>query len=261
MRHMIIVIFLSTASIAFAQVPSIEVGSSDAARFLARQQSDAILRETLENESWQKAKKLSLISPVPMINRPDRGDCLPISNLQIGQTGKIGGWDFEVQSIVDSENAILVHAGKQLWLSGYKTSELSDKMHIRILDPVRVVGNQSFVTVLGKNATIQKIEPLPIEKIKEQLAKDMQAAEEQAKIDAQFHDWRSRDGKSVNGRFLDYRSPRVTIEQRDGKKLAFSINVLTKEDQEKVRQLNRQKLVESKSKKTDRATDKQSTAR
>ena len=45
----------------------------------------------------------------------------------------------------------------------------------------------------------------------------------------------------MNGKFLDYRNSKITIEQRDGKKLFLKMSALAKEERELVLKLAKEK--------------------
>lgn len=220
-------VFLSTlGNGAFAQ----EVGSAEAVRVIADSQRRAIDAEI----SWRGARKISLLEPIPDVPQPQQHESLDLNTLERREIGKLSYWDFKVADIVDDKNVILILGSKKrIWLEGYPTSDFVDDQSVRIIDYIEVVGTKSYDTVAGSKATIWVVKLLPKEETAKRIAEDLEKAAEAAK----YRQWKAKNGDTLNGKFLNYKNSKITIEQRDGKKVSFRMSALTDEEREIVLKL------------------------
>jgi hypothetical protein len=231
MKIFLLLVLLSTfGNGVFAQ----EVGSPEASQVIADIQRRAIDAEI----SWRDAKKISLLEPIPDIPQPQQHESLDLDTLQRGEIGKLSYWNFKVADIVDEQNVILILGSKKrIWLEGYPTSDFVDDQSVRIIDYIEVIGTKSYNTVAGSKATIWAVKLLPKEETAKRMAEDLERAAEAAK----YRQWKSKNGDTVTGKFLDYKNSKITIEQRDGKKVSIRMSALTAEEREVVLKLAKEK--------------------
>lgn len=231
MKTFLMLMFLTTlGNRAFAQ----QVGSPEAFRVIADSQRRAVDAEI----SWRDARKISLLEPIPDVPQPQQHESLDLDTLQRGEIGKLSYWDLKVADIVDDKNVILILGSKyRIWLEGYPTSDFVDDQSVRIIDYIEVVGTKSYNTVTGSKATIWVVKLLPKEETAKRIAVDIEKAAEAAK----YRHWKAKNGNTVNGKFLDYKNSKITIEQRDGKKVSFPMSALTDEERKIVLKLAKEK--------------------
>jgi hypothetical protein len=181
--------------------------------------------------AWRDAKKISLLDPVPSLPQPTQDGNLDPDAFAKGQTGKVSYWNFKVSEIVDEKNMILALGSKhRIWVEGYPTSDLVDGQAVRIVDYVEILGTKSYATVVGSKATVWIIKPLPKEETEKRIAEELE-----------FRVWTAKNKNKVNGKFVELKNSKVTIEQRNGKKITFPTSSLIDSDRELVTKLAKEK--------------------
>lgn len=235
MRTFLLLVFLSTlGNGTFAQ----QVGTPEGDLAIADMQRRAFLSAMAVEVSWRAARKISLLDPIPDVPQPRQHESLDLDTLQRGEIGKLSYWNFKVADIVDDKNVILIlGSNRRIWLEGYPTSDIVDDQSVRIIDYIEVIGTKSYDTVDGSNATVWFVKLLPKEETAKRIAEDLEKAAEEAK----YRQWKAKNGDTVNGKFLDYRNSKITIEQRDGKKIFLKMSALAKEERELVLKLAKEK--------------------
>lgn len=235
MRTFLLLVFLSTlGNGTFAQ----QVGTPEGDRAIADMQRRAFLSAMAVEVRWRAARKISLLDPIPDVPQPRQHESLDLDTLQRGEIGKLSYWNFKVADIVDDKNVILIlGSNRRIWLEGYPTSDIVDDQSVRIIDYIEVIGTKSYDTVDGSNATVWFVKLLPKEETAKRIAEDLEKAAEEAK----YRQWKAKNGDTVNGKFLDYRNSKITIEQRDGKKIFLKMSALAKEERELVLKLAKEK--------------------
>ncbi|MCX7386609.1 MAG: hypothetical protein NTX48_08090 [Planctomycetales bacterium] len=250
MRTFLLLVFLSTlGNGTFAQ----QVGTPEGDLAIADMQRRAFLSAMAVEVSWRAARKISLLDPIPDVPQPRQHESLDLDTLQRGEIGKLSYWNFKVADIVDDKNVILIlGSNRRIWLEGYPTSDIVDDQSVRIIDYIEVIGTKSYDTVDGSNATVWFVKLLPKEETAKRIAEDLEKAAEEATKriaedlekaaeEAKYRQWKAKNGDTVNGKFLDYRNSKITIEQRDGKKIFLKMSALAKEERELVLKLAKEK--------------------
>jgi hypothetical protein len=181
--------------------------------------------------AWRDAKKISLLEPIPDLPQPQQGESLDPDTFAKGQIGKLSYWNFKVADVVDDKNMILALGTKhRIWLEGYPTDGMVDDRAVRVVDYVEIKGTKSYDTVLGAKTTVWIVKLLPKEETAKRLGEDLE-----------FRDWHSKNGNTVNGKFLDLKNAKVVIEQRNGKKVSFPVSALIDADHEIAMQLAKER--------------------
>ena len=181
--------------------------------------------------AWRDAKKISLLDPVPSLPQPTQDGNLDPDTFAKGQTGKVSYWNFKVAEIIDGTNMILVLGSKhRIWVEGYPTSDLVDGQAVRIVDYVEIFGTKAYETVVGGKNTVWVVKPLPKEETAKRIAEDLE-----------FRVWTAKNKNKVNGKFVELKNSKVTIEQRNGKKISFPASSLIDSDRELATKLEKDK--------------------
>lgn len=181
--------------------------------------------------AWRDAKKLSLLDPVPSIPQPTQDGNLDPDTFSKGQTGKVSYWNFKVAEIVDETNMILVLGSRhRIWVEGYPTTDLADGQSVRIVDYVEIVGTKAYETVLGAKNTVWIVKPMPKEETAKRIAEEVE-----------FRVWTAKNKNKVNGKFVELKNSKVTVEQRNGKRISFPVSSLVDSDRELATKLEKDK--------------------
>jgi hypothetical protein len=201
-------------------------------------------RAAMEQEAeWNAAKKLSVL-PLPVGLKPSNGsDGLDIDKLSEGQVEKMDYWDFRVLSIVDDKNLLLqLGTSRTFWLEGFPTKDLVDNQSVRLIGPIEIRGTKEYTTAIGGLRTVRVLRFVSEDRVRnwEKEEADRKGAEEQAKEEAMYQTWHSKAGTQVVAKFIDWRSGKVELLTKDGRKLSVPVSALTDDDAEKARELNRQ---------------------
>lgn len=185
--------------------------------------------------TWRESKKITLLQTEPKLPVPEQHESMDLENLENGRIGKLSYWSFKVLDVIDKTNVVLVSTGgRRIWLEGYITSDLVDDQAVRIIDYLQVIEPKTYRTVRGSEDTIRAVKMLPKDESEKRIRQDIEAQAENAK----YRDWKSKNGKTVSGKLVLFRSSKVTIEQRDGKKIVFPISALIDSHQKDVFAIN-----------------------
>ena len=194
-------------------------------------------RERESRSLFARSKKISLMSPVPDIGHRDMIGSLAFDQMQSGQVGKLAYWQFNVETVIDELNVILICGTKsRIWLEGYPTIDLTDGQTVFVVDYVEVQGTKSYQTVLGTKSTIRHVRLLPAEetakRIKEDLSRQLAESPEIG-----FRMWKLKNKKSIEGTFIDLVKTKVQLKKRDGKQTTIAFSDLSDVDKAIVKNL------------------------
>ena len=186
----------------------------------ARQEIDR--RMEIHHESaakWRAAKKLTLV--------PDKVDDANIPNNFDSDDGRtvipdrdqtsIVSWcESQVVSIVDETNCLVRVQNDIVWLEGFPTSELSDDLNVRILDPVKSTGLRKYAAVNGAARTVRTIRMLTP---KEQIALEEEHRKRiKNEAEAAADTFPLKNGRIIRGQLLSSEKGIVTFFDTDEKK-------------------------------------------
>jgi len=171
--------------------------------------------------------------------------------LKVGQIGGIA-YLVDIFQVIDKRNMLIKASDTVIWLQGFDTAGLVDDGRIKLTELLEVVGTRTYEAAIGTN-TIFVVEPFDDTELKQHLAalaaaKKRRAAEElaasEAKIEAtrqrievaKRRTWTSGQYK-VEAQFVSFISGKVTLKRLDnGKEITLPMELLSKEDQEFIRQ-------------------------
>lgn len=222
-------VFVVLAMIAngYCQVPTLEAGSAQAARFLAQQQNRAIESEI----EWRAAKKLTLSKlKEPFTKLPS--ESMSPATMQEGTVGSMQLGSFKVSSIVDQSNCILMLGSTPYWLSNFPTDGLVDGESVRIIDLVMGGPSKTYTTVFGKKATVKSFRMLTPDEEKK-IIRD--------KREALCEDFKLTNGTSIKAKFIDFKKAVITLEDVDGKTLSMKLVEFDTKSAARIRELLKQK--------------------
>lgn len=204
-----------------------------AQRLSGRGSADQFRAQMEHTAEWNAAKKLTVglgDASQPPTNQGDNPD-----NLDDGQVGNLSYWAFSIASVVDDENAILRLGNDNYWLAGFPTRGLADEQSVRLIGPLKCVGNKQYKTVLGATKTVKAFQFVTREDIEKQERADAEA--EEAKY---WATWHSKAGTTIHAKFVEWKSGKIKLQTKDNRTLIVDVSAFTDEDAEKLRSLNRQ---------------------
>ena len=198
-------------------------GSADQQRAAFEQEAD-----------WNIAKKLSNRDLPKDLQRPV-GMTSDFETMEVGQVGDLAYWHFKVESIIDEKNMLLQLGKHTIWLEGYRTEGLVTDQAVRIIDRVEFTKTKSYPTVAGSKRTVRVFKMLSVEELKKQ---DEEAAElARIREEALYEMWHSKAGTEIEAKFLSWKSGKVELQKKDGKKLLVALDGFTADDATKLRKL------------------------
>jgi hypothetical protein len=187
-------------------------------------------------DKWNDAKKITRFPDRQ--NEPQRHGDLDPKSLAVGKVGRLFDGDWLVRSILDKENMLISNGSVDLWLASFPTDGFADRQNVRVVDWVKVTGTKQYEVISGHIATVSTIELLPADETTAKIKAEMDtAAKYRAAAERDFRSWKSKNGSSVDAKFVKFRSPMVHFEGQNGRKFHVRINLLIDADAEIVKRL------------------------
>jgi hypothetical protein len=174
------------------------------------------------------------------------GPALVLDKLSTNDIGSLTYWAFEVNSVVDESNVILSCGDSDIWLTGYKTSELSDGQEVTIIDPIKVLEPKSFTTVIGAKRTIKCVQLISDKEFQPTLEKyaleqKTKELEKQKEIERQellkYEDYTLKNGKLIRAKIvaIDKKKNKIAFQLIDKSEKEFVVSAFSKASAEKLR--------------------------
>ncbi len=180
--------FLLCTDHCFSQVTS---GSQEAyARSVAIQE-----RMAKAISEYNNAKKITTnASPGLTFNQAEK-ESKQASNFSADEIGIVASTAFEVLQVVDKDNCILKSDSAFVWLSGYNTENLTDGVSVRIVEPVKCVGQKQYAALSGASKTIPHFTLAPVDYIKKW---------HQERVDREYPEFKFKNGTSYRAKVVSY---------------------------------------------------------
>jgi hypothetical protein len=208
-----------------------------------------------EQRIFDAAKKITKLPANLGESIPTRTERLDLDSLNIGMEGRLwdlafrqlkgGGIIFKVVSVPDESNVLLINSEqKRIWLEGYPTTNLVDGENVVILDYVKVVGTKTYRKVDGSESKVWLLNLLPKEESEKRIRIDIE--KEKRTVDPMdkevgYREWKQTDQKKTMGRFVEFKSGKVYVEDKNGLITPLKFATLIESDKILARKLQKTK--------------------
>jgi len=209
-----------------------------------------------QQRAFESAKKITLLSPPPDVNKCKSSKVIKANSINSGTIGRfvneagVGPGNcliFDIVSIADKQNMILYSPSLKttIWLEGYPTDGFADGQKTVIIDYVTATETKTYTTILGASSTVWAFKLMSKEETQRRMNEDAAAharwEEELSKFAASKNGskpqpesamkiWKLKNGKSVEGRFLELKSGNLQILDRNGKQSSIKSSSLIDAD-------------------------------
>ena len=193
---------------------------------------------------WRDARKLYAMARYKQqtsAHAPKQ--CLPLTKLQVGQTGLIDCWSFRVLKVASKSSVFLVSDKGVIQLNRFDTRGLRNEQPVRLLGPIRVDGNSPVRAPNGTRQTALVVHFLT----EAELAKRSPTSSRPKKTNEtnetnekdRYQTWHSNAGTEVVAKFVGFSKGKVELLTKDGRSLKLPLSVFTDSDTAKLRKLIR----------------------
>ncbi len=145
--------------------------------------------------AYAQAKKITTNnSPGLTFQEADKESKLAI-DFSTDEIGIIARSGFKVLQVVDKENCILQSGQITIWLSGFNTENLTDGVSVRIVEPVKCLGQKQYAALSGASKTIPHFTLAPVDYIKKW---------HQERVDREYPEFKLKNGTSYRAKVVSY---------------------------------------------------------
>ncbi len=164
-------------------------------REVYRSMVDAANQEALARIEYEGSKKISTnTSPGLTFEQAGKESKSPM-NFAADEIGIIASLRFKVLQVVDKNNCILKADQSVVWLSGYDTANLLDDMPVRIVEPVKCLGQKQYAALSGASKTIPHFTLASVDYI-EKWHKE--------RVDREYPEFKLKNGTNYRAKVVGY---------------------------------------------------------